>query len=49
MKLKDHNALLEVPKEQWTNKLCLAAVKRDYSAINFMTEENLTKEICLAA
>ena len=46
---KDHNALLEIPKNQWTNELCLAAVKRDYSAISFMTEENLIKEICLAA
>jgi hypothetical protein len=24
---RDHNAILEIPKEQWTEKLCLAAVK----------------------
>jgi hypothetical protein len=45
----DHNALLEVPKKQWTNELCLAAVQKDYAAIHYMTEENLTKEICLEA
>ena len=45
----DHNALLEVPRKQWTNELCLAAVQRDYAAIHYLTEENLTKEICLEA
>jgi hypothetical protein len=46
---KNHNVLLDVPKNLWTHDLCLAAVKRDYAAIHYMTEEYLTKEICLAA
>ena len=44
---KDHNAILEIPREKWTNELCLATVKRDYAAIHYMLEEHLTKEICL--
>jgi hypothetical protein len=32
---RDHNAILEIPKEQWTEKLCLAAVKKNYGAIYF--------------
>jgi hypothetical protein len=46
---KDHNAILEIPKEQWTERLCLAAVQKYYGAIHYMSNEHLTKEICLAA
>jgi len=46
---KDHNALLDVPKELLTHELCLAAVKRDYAAIHYVTKEYFTKDICLAA
>jgi DNA-binding CsgD family transcriptional regulator len=45
---RDHNAILEIPKEQWTEKLCLAAVKKYYGAIYYMSKEHFTKEICLA-
>jgi hypothetical protein len=44
---RDHNAILEIPKEQWTEKLCLAAVKKSYEAIYYMSKEHLTKGICL--
>ena len=45
----DHNAILDVPKKFWTHELCLATVKRDYTAIHYMTEDYFTKELCLAA
>jgi hypothetical protein len=45
----DHNALLDVPKELWTNELCLEAVKTDYSALNYLSKKYLTKEICFEA
>jgi hypothetical protein len=45
----DHNALLDVPKELWTDELCLEAVKTDYSILHSLPKERLTKEICITA
>lgn len=45
----DHNAILDVPKELWTNELCLEAVKRDYSALYYLEEKHLSKDICVEA
>ena len=46
---KDHNALLDVPVELWTDELCLKAVKTDYSILYYIPKKNLTKEICIEA
>ncbi|MDR2865657.1 MAG: DUF4116 domain-containing protein [Spirochaetaceae bacterium] len=44
----DHNALSEVPERLWTNELCLEAVKKNYSALAYISSERyLTKEVCI--
>jgi hypothetical protein len=43
----DHNELLNVPKDLWTDELCFEAVKTDYSILHYIPEEHLTKEICI--